>query len=316
MKISYFLIISLLWKSVHSGEYLLASFNVRVFGQKKIQNQPVVDHLIEIISRYDLILIQEIRDASETAIEELIKQVNEANDNAFAMVTSPRLGRTSSKEQYSVFYRHEFFQPVDSYVYSDPDDVFEREPFNVRFQVSNWALPDLVISAIHTKPDDAVSELSHMVDVYEDLVVRWSIQNVLIMGDFNADCNYVRKKNWPDVRLRNDSRFQWYIDDEDDTTVRESTDCAYDRFAVAGEDLQAAVKTASVFNFAEEFHINMSVAEMVSDHFPIQMRISAQDFQTPAPKHYGNGSSRETSSTKIFRLLGILFECLVLGDCL
>lgn len=38
------------------------------------------------------------------------------------------------------------------------------------------ALPDLVLSAIHTKPDDAVIELSRMVDVYEDLVERWDLK--------------------------------------------------------------------------------------------------------------------------------------------
>ncbi|PIK40039.1 putative deoxyribonuclease-1 [Apostichopus japonicus] len=270
----------------------LASFNVRIFGQQKVMNQDVVDVLVQIISRYDVILIQEIRDKSETAIEELLRQVNEVNDDAFSHVISDRLGRTSSKEQYSFFYKNSVFTLVDSYLYDDPGDIFEREPFNVRLRVNNWALPDLVLSAIHTKPDDAVIELSRMVDVYEDLVERWDLKDVLILGDFNADCSYVRQKEWPEVRLRSDQRFQWYIGDDADTTVRESTDCAYDRFTIAGEDLQKAVSSYKVFDFETEFGISKELAESVSDHYPIEMTLSDEAFNTASEHSTTDGNGR------------------------
>lgn len=54
-------------------------------------------------------------------------------------------------------------------------------------------------------------------------------QNVIILGDLNAACSYVTVKGWKAVRLRNDPRFHWLIGDEQDTTVREKTRCAYDR---------------------------------------------------------------------------------------
>ena len=56
-------------------------------------------------------------------------------------------------------------------------------------------------------------------------------QNVLIAGDLNADCNYVNKGEWFDIRLWNDSRFHWLIDNSADTTVTD-TDCAYDRLGL------------------------------------------------------------------------------------
>ena len=58
------------------------------------------------------------------------------------------------------------------------------------------------------------------------------VQNVMFLGDFNADCSYLPKKNRPSVRLLTDARFTWLIGDEQDTTVRESTHCAYDRSAL------------------------------------------------------------------------------------
>ncbi len=55
------------------------------------------------------------------------------------------------------------------------------------------------------------------------------IKNVMFLGDLNAACSYVTKKGLKNVRLRSDPRFHWLIRDEQDTTVRETTHCAYDR---------------------------------------------------------------------------------------
>lgn len=54
-------------------------------------------------------------------------------------------------------------------------------------------------------------------------------QNFIFMGDFNAGCSYVPKKAWESIRLRTDPRFIWLIGDREDTTVKKSTNCAYDR---------------------------------------------------------------------------------------
>lgn len=66
-------------------------------------------------------------------------------------------------------------------------------------------------------------------------------QNFIFMGDFNAGCSYVPKKAWSSIRLRTDSQFLWLIGDEEDTTVRSSTDCAYDRWEPAAEPLARTV---------------------------------------------------------------------------
>lgn len=55
------------------------------------------------------------------------------------------------------------------------------------------------------------------------------VQNVVILGDLNAGCSYVTIKGWRALRLRADPKFHWLIGDEQDTTVREKTHCAYDR---------------------------------------------------------------------------------------
>lgn len=54
------------------------------------------------------------------------------------------------------------------------------------------------------------------------------LQNVIIAGDFNADCSYVTGREWAGVRLRTDPRFEWLLGDDIDSTVGNSN-CAYDR---------------------------------------------------------------------------------------
>lgn len=51
----------------------------------------------------------------------------------------------------------------------------------------------------------------------------------MLLGDFNADCGYLAKKNRKNVRLITEKNLDWLIADKTDTTVRLSTSCTYDR---------------------------------------------------------------------------------------
>ena len=53
----------------------------------------------------------------------------------------------------------------------------------------------------------------------------------VVLGDLNADCSYA---NYDERMAANDyltinTTYTWVIDDDADTTVKTSTDCAYDR---------------------------------------------------------------------------------------
>lgn len=55
-------------------------------------------------------------------------------------------------------------------------------------------------------------------------------QNIMIMGDFNADGSYVSKKGMKAIRIKSDKNFHWLISDDVDTTTRLKNDNTYDRF--------------------------------------------------------------------------------------
>jgi len=87
-----------------------------------------------------------------------------------------------------------------------------------------------VLIGIHAKPDFAVEEMQALVNVHAAVEEHWNTDNILIIGDLNAECSYASQSELDSLTLRTDSRFSWHIGDEVDTTTK-STDCAYDRCA-------------------------------------------------------------------------------------
>ena len=105
---------------------------------------------------------------------------------------------------------------------------------------------------IHTKPDDAPAEISNLVDVYDDAVIKTGIDDAIIMGDFNAGCTYV--SSYKDIKLATDSRFYWAIGNYADSTTKD-TDCPYDRIVMAGSKIlnNVVIGSTGVFDFATRY---------------------------------------------------------------
>jgi hypothetical protein len=257
-------------------QLLVGAFNIQVFGVSKMDDPVVVNVLKNVLIRYDIVLIQEIRDASNTAIHELLAIVNGAGAGTWSMMLSERLGRTDSKEQYAFFYKQATVGVVSVHQWPDVGDVFEREPYIVRFRAnSNYAVGEFAYLGIHVKPDDAVAEIDALFDVYNSVSAMWNLPDMLIGGDLNAGCSYVPASQWPNIRLRTDSRFLWTIPDSVDTTVTTST-CPYDRLILAGNRLRAnyASGSAVVHRFDTVQGISNAVALDTSDHYPVELRLN------------------------------------------
>uniref|UniRef100_A0A670ZCI4 Deoxyribonuclease n=1 Tax=Pseudonaja textilis TaxID=8673 RepID=A0A670ZCI4_PSETE len=216
----------------------IGAFNIRALGDRKVSNQTISSFIARILTAYDLVLIQEVRDADLSAVKKLMQLVNGASPDPFGYLISNPLGRNSYKEQYLFIYRQGRVSPVKSYYYQDGcepcgNDTFSREPFIVKFAVPQSVVKELVLVPLHAAPEDAVTEIDSLYDVYQDVKDRWGTTDALLLGDFNAACKYVRAEDWPSIRLRSSKDFQWLIPDTADTTVT-NTACAYDRWEAAG----------------------------------------------------------------------------------
>ncbi|KAI0207720.1 Deoxyribonuclease-1 [Lamellibrachia satsuma] len=254
---------------------LLGAFNVQIFGARKISKPAVLHSLGQgIISRYDVLLLQEIRDRESMAVDVLVRHLNRISTDRFRYAVSERLGRTSSKEQYAFLFKSSKVIATGIFQYSDPQDEFEREPFAVRFHSNSTDVGTFAVMGIHTSPKAAEKELDALVKAYEVTAQALDVQNVIIAGDFNADCSYVTGREWAGVRLRTDPRFEWLLGDDIDSTVGNSN-CAYDRFVVTGDELKAAIvpDSVGVVYFDRAQGLTPAEAKLVSDHYPIELQL-------------------------------------------
>ncbi|CAG5084610.1 Oidioi.mRNA.OKI2018_I69.PAR.g10690.t1.cds [Oikopleura dioica] len=261
-----------------------ASFNIQVFGTTKYGKTEVKDQIVQILNRYDIATTQEIRDSSETAFPSLVGDINAVND-IYDWWTGARQGTTSSKEQVGFIWDRNDFSKVDGYDFDDSSTLwFERPPTvlvleRVSVNYEQFQTQKLGIISGHLKPVTGVSdmvtedEINHLQDVYNDLLVKHpDINDVLIVGDFNADCNYVA--NPESLTLYTEPSNDWLIPFEADTTVS-PTDCAYDHIVLYG-NIRNNVVSSGVFDYQtyydtdQIFYNGDPITDLISDHFPVE----------------------------------------------
>ncbi|XP_045568715.1 deoxyribonuclease gamma isoform X1 [Salmo salar] len=273
----------------------VASFNIQKFGQRKLSNPNTLATLVKIVSRYDIIVILEVVDESGTSVETFLKELNKchyrANKNQkYTLQISPRLGRDKHKEQFMFLYRDD--GGLDTWQYEDNQagdvDAFAREPYILRFKCLHSVLEDLVLIPVHTKPEDSVKELDELYDVFLEVTKKWKTDNVMILGDFNADGSYLSKKGMKAIRIRSDKNFHWLIKDDVDTTANTGNDNTYDRIVIYGVDMLNAIvpNSAKPFNFQIAYGLSEEDALKVSDHYPVEVELKRK---TPTKQSSATG---------------------------
>ena len=86
-----------------SSQVRVGAFNIQSFGRHKMTLLKTTDHIITILARYDLVLVQEIRDKSETAIVELLKKLRSKTGKNYRMALSKRLGVAVTRNNLHIF---------------------------------------------------------------------------------------------------------------------------------------------------------------------------------------------------------------------
>jgi deoxyribonuclease-1-like protein len=259
----------------------IATFNIQAFGESKRSKPEVMDVLAKTARNFDILSVQEFRDDTETTLPIYLERINSLPGPKYAAAMSPRLGRTSSKENYAFIFNTETIRLVSgsNFTFTDPPsgsatDLFQREPFIARFQAANDPSFDFTLITIHTEPDRTPEELSNLPLALDSARARYGNETDFIMlGDMNADCSYLSASEAASLTLRNSS-YLWVVPDTADTTVK-STDCAYDRIILAGTSAGQYNGTWGIFRFDNEYGLNQSASEDVSDHYPVWLELDS-----------------------------------------
>ncbi|KAG2471298.1 DNSL3 Deoxyribonuclease, partial [Polypterus senegalus] len=257
----------------------IASFNVQRFGVNKISNPDILPVLIKIVSRYDIILILEVVDIKNTAVKDFVKKLN----------------------------KHDTVKLIDTYQYEDnqvgDEDAFAREPYVLRFACENTKLKDLVLIPVHTMPEDSFKEIDELYDVVIAVKDKWKTENIMILGDFNADGAYLSNRKMKKIRIRTDPIFKWLIADDVDTTANTGNDYTYDRIVVYGDEMLKGIvpKSAKPFNFQVEYGLTEEQALRISDHYPVEVELKSANYKDTAEKDTHSSVSPEKKPEKTKR---------------
>ncbi|CAH8525092.1 unnamed protein product [Heterobilharzia americana] len=252
----------------------IGSFNIQVFGQNKVSKKDVLLILVKILSRYDLVVIQEIRDSKNTSFKQLVEELNKYTNGIYKSLLSEKLGRTKSKEQYGLIYKPHLIKIGKTITFPNDKNWFERPPMGVQVLGNTSAIPIFALIIVHLDPDSVYDEVNHLYTSVQNIMKIWQTQNILILGDMNADCGYLSRKKMKQIQLRKDTEFIWAIPDHHDTTVGKG-DCAYDRIIIHGRKLKQSVKQGSVkaYHFPSDLQLDNKMAKQVSDHYPVEVEI-------------------------------------------
>lgn len=279
-----------------SGHLKVGSFNIRDFGQSKLNRPEVFRYLRRIVSQYDLIFLQEISDVPDhrcgpntgEVVCEFMDLLNSKSLRRYHFAISARSGA----EQYMAIFNPDKVQVVSQYLYSDPQQEFSRPPQILRIKVHGRLF---FVVNIHTRPYQAKKEIYAISKIVKHL--EKIDRDVLVVGDLNASGTYFKEpKDWDNFTLLNQG-YELLVKDHTDTTVTYQNDYTYDRFIVSPALSDSVVPgSVRVFRFDEQphqkfnldgilsegcqlgyLHCNASekqAAFKVSDHYPIEVEFS------------------------------------------
>ena len=256
----------------------IASFNIQVFGTTKAAKPEVMQVLADVVRRFDIVAIQELRTTDDSVLEGFLQLIN-SGGYGYRYVAGQRLGRTSSKEQYVFVYdatRVEI-DPQSIITVPDPQDYLHREPTIARFQVRSATTQpgfSFILANIHTDPDETDTELDALADVFVSLQQNgWREDDVILLGDLNVSYQKLgRLGQLPNIA---------YTVHGEPTNTRGNQ--SYDNIVFDRLATTEFTGVAGILNLQQEYGLNLEQAIDVSDHLPVWAEFDVHEHGAQMP---------------------------------
>jgi endonuclease/exonuclease/phosphatase family metal-dependent hydrolase len=256
----------------HSSETIkIASFNIQVFGTSKLKKSHVMDVLADVVRRYDIVAVQELRSTDQSVVPQFVQLIN-SEGASYDFVLGPRLGRTASKEQYVFIFDTSRIDVDRSSVYTVSDssdqDLLHREPLVARFSVrgtGNRQPFSFTLVNIHTDPDETDIELDALDDVFVSVQKNGSGEDdVILLGDLNVDHRHLGE-------LGELPNITWTVHGEKTNTRGTKS---YDNIVFDGRHTNEFTGQAGVLDLMSEYGLSQQQAMEISDHMPVWAEFS------------------------------------------
>ena len=242
----------------------LASFNIQVLGTSKLAKTDVIESLVQVIRRFDVVAVQELRSKDQTVMSKFAQMIN-ADGSQYDFIVGPRQGRTSSKEQYVFLFNTRVieFVPDSAFIVPDRKDLLHREPMAARFRVrrsGNEQGFSFTLLNIHTDPDDTKIELDELYNSF--IFTQRQVapeDDVILLGDLNVNSRKLGQlAQVPDIT--------WTVASEMTNTRRTKS---YDNILFNRYATSEFTGRQGVFDLEKELGLTRQQALRVSDHLPV-----------------------------------------------
>ncbi len=252
------------------GLLRLATWNVRILSDGS-RDDAELAYIAQIMERYDLVAVQELRDTR--VVERLL-----AIMPGWEAVVSGPAGR-GVKELCAFFYRTSMVEPLgEAFLLPDPADLFIREPYIAGFRAGNF---DFTLITIHLLYGSGKRERRRELVLLDDVVrvvdfLDGAEEDQILLGDFNFDAD---DSGWQFTRMVP------VVASDVKTTITDTS--SYDNFWIDPENSREYAGFLEVYRFDELLFgdDDRAASLAVSDHRPVAVL-----FATGLPDDDGEGA--------------------------
>ncbi len=243
---------------------VVGSFNIQDFGVAKLGNSDAMAIIVDIVRKFDIIAIQELRSTDQTVVPKFVELLN-INGESYNYIVGPRQGYTIRKEQYIYIYDASKIELVgEPYIANDPQDAMHRSPLVASFrcrQAPEGQGFTFTILNLHIDPDDVPAEMQTMLDIVPGIRQMHAAEDdFIILGDLNSPPRYFMSFPW----LQNQRAL---IRDTWATKPRSGRNT--DNIVIDAVRTAEYQGMSGVVNLMKEYDLSVEQALIVSDHMPV-----------------------------------------------
>jgi len=250
----------------------IASFDIQAFGPTKLGKPLVMKTLVDLLRRFDVIALQEIRSPRDDQLPRLVEQLN-ANGRHYDFVIGPRQGPDEAEEQFAFVFDAASVSIDRSTVYTvdDPGRRMARDPLVASFQVRGprddeaftFTLVDVRVAAERTSQE--LTALAEVCRAVRSVTVQGRLEDdIILLGNFNADDRHLGLLGQMPNSITALSSIP--------TNTRGTK--MYDNIVFNRLATTEFTGRAGVVDLMHDFSLSMSQALEVSDHLPIWAEFS------------------------------------------
>ncbi|WP_242631982.1 endonuclease/exonuclease/phosphatase family protein [Rubripirellula amarantea] len=261
----------------------IATFNIQFFGPSKVADPNIMQTLAQIVSQFDVVAIQEVRNSQVQPVRALVDLIR-ASGGDYDFTVSESIGEGTYKEAYAfVFDRSRIaLVPGSAYLVQDPGERMTREPMVASFQAitkpSDARRPfRFTLINAHTSPSEvAASAIGNEMDVLDDVFV--SVRNyeydmvgeedAIMLGDLNVDTRNLRELGQiPNV-----------VSIAGDIMTNTRGDKTYDHILIDRTQTREFTGAYGILDMKATFGISEEEAIKISDHQPLWAEFTMYEF--------------------------------------